>query len=353
MTDTRATVAEALATHPIIDGHNDWAWEVKAQRDYSVEGLDGELGPAFDTDVPRLRAGGVGGQFWSVYVEDRREGAVAVRETLEQIDFVHRLVARYPQHFRLARTASDLGAARADGVIASFLGAEGSHQLDGSLAVLREYARLGVRYLTLTHGRTTVFADSATDDPRHGGLSPLGLELVAELNRLGVLVDLSHVSAATMHDALDATTAPVIFSHSSCRAVTDHPRNVPDDVLARLSGNGGVVMITFVPGFVSEEWGRWHAAGRNGPEPRVTVAHVADHIEHARAVAGLEHIGLGGDFDGTTEFPEGLDGVDGYPRLLAELAGRGWTAAELAALSGGNILRVLRETDAAFTAALG
>lgn len=351
MSDATATVREALGRHPIIDGHNDWAWEVRAQRDYSVEGLDGDLGDGFDTDVPRLRAGGVGGQFWSVYVDDRRAGADHVRETLEQIDFVHRLAARYPQHFTLTRTADDAERAHANGTIASFLGAEGSHQLDGSLAVLRDYARLGVRYLTLTHALTTEFADSATDDPQHGGLSARGRELVRELNRLGMLVDLSHVSAATMRDALDETSAPVIFSHSSCRAVTDHPRNVPDDVLERLAGNGGVIMITFVPQFVSDAYRRWLEGGRVGEMPRVALADVADHVEHARAVAGVRHLGLGGDFDGTPRFPDGLEDTSAYPALLAELARRGWTADELAALSGGNILRVLRATDAAFEAA--
>jgi membrane dipeptidase len=350
MTDVAATVRDALAQHPIIDGHNDWAWEVRAQRDYVVEGLDHDLGDGFDTDVPRLRAGAVGGQFWSVYVEDRRAGAEHVRETLEQIDFVHRLAARYPQHFTLARTAADVEAARATGTIASLLGAEGSHQLDGSLAVLRAYARLGVRYLTLTHWLTTEFADSATDDPQHGGLSARGRELVHELNRLGMLVDLSHVATTTMHDALDEASAPVIFSHSSCRAVTDHVRNVPDDVLERMPQNGGVVMITFVPQFVSNGYRHWLDAGREGAKPRVTIADVADHIEHARAVAGAAHVGLGGDFDGTPDMPEGLESVACYPALLAELAGRGWGADELAGLAGGNVLRVLRATDAAFQA---
>ncbi|GAA4164831.1 dipeptidase [Gryllotalpicola daejeonensis] len=350
MADPQDTVRDALAKHPIIDGHNDWAWEVRDQRDYSVEGLDEPLGDAFDTDVPRLKRGGVGGQFWSVYVEDRRAGAVAVRETLEQIDFVRRLAERHPQHFTLARSAADLERARQVGTVASFLGAEGSHQLDGSLAVLRQYARLGVRYLTLTHWLTTEFADSATDEPQHGGLSDRGRELVRELNRLGMLVDLSHVAPTTMHDALDEASAPVIFSHSSCRAVTDHVRNVPDDVLERMPANGGVVMITFVPQFVSTAYKEWTESGREGEKPRVTVADVADHVEHARDVAGVEHIGVGGDFDGSPEFPEGLEDTGDYPNLLAELARRGWSADDLAALAGGNITRVLKATDAAFEA---
>ena len=350
MTAADAIVRDALAKHPIVDGHNDWAWEVKDKRDYSVEGLDEPLGDAFDTDVPRLAAGGVGGQFWSVYVEDRRVGAEHVRETLEQIDFIHRLAARHPRHFTLARTADDLAGSRERGTVASFLGAEGSHQLGGSLAVLRQYARLGVRYLTLTHWLTTEFADSATDEPQHGGLSDRGYELVRELNRVGMLVDLSHVATTTMHDALDAASAPVIFSHSSCRAVTDHVRNVPDDVLERIPANGGVVMITFVPQFVSTAYKDWLESGREGDKPRVTVADVADHVEHARDIAGVLHLGIGADFDGAPEFPDGLEGVGDYPKLLAELARRGWNADELAALAGGNIARVLRATDAAFEA---
>ncbi|MCL2516327.1 MAG: dipeptidase [Microbacteriaceae bacterium] len=350
MTDAAALVREVLAQHPVIDGHNDWPLEVRLQRDHSVDGLDAELGSRFDTDIPRLRAGGVGGQFWSVYVEDRRAGAEHVRETLEQIDFVERLAARYPETFALARTADDVEAAWRRGAIASLMGAEGSHQLDGSLAVLREYARLGVRYLTLTHWLTTEFADSATDDPQHGGLSDRGRELVRELNRLGMLVDISHVSPATMRDALDETSAPLVFSHSSCRAVTDHVRNAPDDVLARLADNGGVIMLTFVPQFVSTPYLHWLEAGQEGEKPRVTVADVADHVEHARQVAGVDHIGLGGDFDGTPEFPEGIEDVGDYPNLLEELARRGWSADDLGKLASGNILRVLRATDQAFLA---
>jgi membrane dipeptidase len=351
VTNTAAVVRDALARHPIIDGHNDWPWELRERRGGAVDGLGGDLAGDFHTDFPRLAAGGVGAQFWSVYVDDRRAGAEHVRETLEQIDLVRRLSARYPDRLTLARTADDVADARRRGTVASLFGAEGSHQLGGSLAVLRQLARLGVRYLTLTHSLTTEFADSATDDPQHGGLSERGRELVRELNRLGMLVDLSHVAATTMHDALDEASAPVIFSHSSCRAVTDHPRNVPDDVLARLAANGGVIMVTFVPQFVSDEFRLWLDAGRYGPKPRVTIADVADHVEHARDVAGGAHIGLGGDFDGTTELPEGLGGVDAYPALLEELARRGWQADELAALAGGNVLRVLRATDAAFQAA--
>lgn len=349
--DPAETVREALALAPVVDGHNDWAWECYLNRGYSVEGL--ESGLATDTDIARLRAGGVGAQFWSVFVEDTKasadgHGSDAVQQTLEQIDWVHRLVARYPDDFALARTADEVEAARASGRIASLLGAEGAHSLNDSPAVLRMLARLGVRYLTLTHVHNTSWADSGTDVPLHNGLSPRGVSYIAEMNRLGVLVDLSHVSPATMHAALDATTAPVIFSHSSCQALSPHPRNVPDDVLARLEANGGVLMVTFVPQFLSADYAEWFDGPRTTPAPPVTVADVADHVEHARRVAGAAHIGLGGDFDGTDEFPAGLEGVDGYPTLLEELARRGWSAAELAALAGGNVLRVLRATDAAY-----
>jgi len=350
-TAAQATVDAALELAPLIDGHNDWAWECRENRDYTVEGLDGAL--RTDTDIDRLRAGRVGGQFWSVYVEDTLEGADAVQGTLEQIDWVYRLAARYPDAFFIARSAADVEAARASGRIASLLGAEGAHSLNDSPGVLRMLARLGVRYLTLTHVHNTTWADSGTDLPEHGGLSPRGVEYVRELNRLGMLVDLSHVSPATAHAALDVTTSPVIFSHSSCAGVTAHARNVPDDVLVRLAANDGVLMVTFVPQFVSADYADWFAGDQSAPAPRVGLAEVADHVEHARAVAGIRHIGLGGDFDGTDEFPEGLEGVDGYPALLLELARRGWSAAELAALAGANVLRVLRSTDAAFAGGSG
>jgi membrane dipeptidase len=345
-TDAQRTVDAALALAPLIDGHNDWAWECRENRGYSVEGLDGHL--ATDTDIDRLRAGRVGGQFWSVYVEDTLTGADAVQGTLEQIDWVYRLLARYPQTFVIATSAADVEEARSTGRIASLLGAEGAHSLNDSPAVLRMLARLGVRYLTLTHVHNTTWADSGTDTPEHNGLSTRGVDYVRELNRLGMLVDLSHVSPATAHAALDVSYAPVIFSHSSCHAVTAHPRNVPDDVLARLADNDGVLMVTFVPQFVSADYADWFAGDRSTPAPRVTLAQVADHIEHARAAAGIRHIGLGGDFDGTDTFPDQLEGVDGYPALLLELARRGWSAAELAAIAGANVLRVLRATDAAF-----
>jgi len=344
--EAQAAVDAALELAPLIDGHNDWAWECRENRGYSVEGLDAKLDT--DTDIDRLRAGRVAGQFWSVYVEDTLEGPSAVQGTLEQIDWVYRLAARYPDTFAIVTSAAGVEAARADGRIASLLGAEGAHCLNDSPGVLRMLARLGVRYLTLTHVHNTSWADSGTDEPVHGGLTARGVEYIRELNRLGMLVDLSHVSPATAHAALDVSSAPVIFSHSCCHGVTAHPRNVPDDVLARLAGNDGVLMVTFVPQFVSAEYAAWFDGDQGGPAPRVTLAQVADHVEHARAVAGIRHIGLGGDFDGTDEFPEQLEGVDGYPALLVELAGRGWSAADLAALAGANVLRVLRATDVAF-----
>jgi membrane dipeptidase len=339
-------VRQALELAPIVDGHNDWAWECRISRGYSVADLRDQ--PATQTDITRLRAGRVGAQFWSVYVEDRHEGPVAVKETLEQIDWVHRLVEAYPDDFVLARSAADVEAARASGRIASLLGAEGAHSIDDSPAALRMLAALGVRYLTLTHNFNSTWADSTTDEPVHGGLTERGREYIRELNRLGVLVDLSHVAATTMHDALDVATAPVIFSHSSCRALVGHPRNVPDDVLARLADNGGVVMVAFVPPFVDAEYRAWFEGGGQGPAPRVPLTRVADHIEHVRDVAGVRHVGLGSDFDGFMDMPEGLGGVDGYPALLEELARRGWSAADLAGLAGANALRVLRETDDAF-----
>lgn len=340
------TVARALELAPVIDGHNDWPWERRLGHGSSVEGLEGPL-PGH-TDLARLRRGGVGAQLWSVFVEDEDRGNDAVAETLQQIDLVHRMVAAYPDDLVLARSAADVEAARASGRIASLLGAEGAHSVADSPAVLRMLAALGVRYLTLTHNRTSAWADSATDEPAHGGLSERGHAYIRELNRLGVLVDLSHVAPATMHAALDTTTAPVIFSHSSARALNDHPRNVPDDVLARLADNGGVVMITFVPQFLDPGYMVWDRDGRQGPAPRVPLAVLADHVEHARDVAGVRHIGLGGDFDGVDALPEGITGVDGYPVLLEELARRGWSAADLAGLAGANVLRVLRETDDAF-----
>lgn len=367
-----ARARELLAAAPVIDGHNDLAWELRTQAGYDLGRLDiAQPQPSLHTDIPRLRAGGVGGQFWSVFVPSSLPGSAAVTATLEQIDCVHALASRYPGTFAVARSAAEVDRAAGDGLIASLLGAEGGHSIDCSLGVLRMLYALGVRYLTLTHNDNVPWADSATDEPRVGGLSRFGEEVVREMNRLGMLVDLSHVAPATMRDALRVTAAPAIFSHSSARALCDVPRNVPDDVLASLAAGGGVCMITFVPMFVSlrrAEWtrqakqsaaragvdpqdraaataflGRW--AGEH-PPPAVTVADVADHVDHVRAVAGVHHVGIGGDYDGTVSQPDGLDDVSGYPRLIAELLHRGWSGPELAGLARGNILRVLGDAEA-------
>jgi membrane dipeptidase len=356
-----------LSRFPLIDGHNDLPWEIREHygSDLSAADLLGRL-PDTHTDIPRLVEGGVGGQFWSVFVPAALAGDAAVTAVLEQIDLVHRMIARYPARFQLALTAADVEQAFRTGRIASLIGAEGGHSIAGSLGVLRMLFTLGVRYLTLTHNANVGWADSATDAVDTGGLSDFGRSVVAEMNRLGMLVDLSHVSAATMHAALDASTVPVIFSHSSARAVCDNPRNVPDDVLARLAVNGGVCMVTFVPFFVSQACTDWFSELRadvaadggdpanlatvfgrlpswesEHPRPDATIAQVADHIEHIRAVAGLDHVGIGGDFDGTPVTPAGLHDVSRYPALLAELQRRHWSEQDLKALAGGNILRVL------------
>ena len=361
-----------LAAAPVVDGHNDLAWELRERAGYDLDRLDVAMPqPDLQTDIPRLRAGGVGGQFWSVYVPSSLQGDHAVSATLEQVDAVHALVGRYPDAFALATTADEVRRAVAAGRIASLLGAEGGHSIDCSLATLRMLHALGVRYLTLTHNDNVPWADSATDRPRAGGLTRFGVEVVRELNRAGVLVDLSHVAPATMRAALDVTEAPVIFSHSSARALCDVPRNVPDEVLARLPGNGGLCMVTFVPAFVSPGRAAWWeeakahlAAGgvdpddypaarpllaaweKRHPPPRVTVAEVADHVDHVREVAGVDHVGLGGDYDGVPSQPEGLEDVSGYPRLVAELLDRGWSDAEVAKLTWANALRVLDDGEA-------
>jgi membrane dipeptidase len=330
-----------LSTTPLVDGHNDLPWALRklqgADPRMIAAGIDlTESQPRLHTDLARLRAGRVGGQFWSVYVPCELAGHAAVTAVLEQVEIVHALVARYPE-LELATTATAVEGAFAAGRVASLLGAEGGHCIAESLGVLRALYRLGVRYLTLTHNKNTPWADSATDEPSTGGLSDFGREVVTEMNRLGILVDLSHVAPSTMRDALDTTTAPVIFSHSSCRAVHDHPRNVPDDVLERLSGNGGVCMVTFVPSFV---------AGSSG----ATVADVVRHVEHAREVAGIDHIGIGGDYDGVTEVPAGLEDVSRYPVLFQELLDRGWSEADCAKLAGRNVLRALRDAEAVASA---
>ena len=358
-----------LAEHPIVDGHNDLPFELRELVNYDLAAYDiGQRQSRTHTDLVRLAEGGVGAQFWSVYVPSSWAGERAVTATFEQIDVVHRMVERYPDRMALATTADQVRQAWRAGKLASLLGAEGGHSIDCSLAVLRAMFCLGVRYLTLTHNDNVPWADSATDEPVLGGLNDFGREVVAELNRLGMLVDLSHVSPDTMRDALAVSRSPVIFSHSSARAICDNPRNVPDDVLAALAGNGGVCMVTFVPYFVNEAdrlfleqvkvdmLGRgedprdWHqqlaAIARSsaaGQRPLATVAQVADHVEHIREVAGLDHVGLGGDYDGCDALPLGLEDVTGYPRLIAELVERGWSDSELAALAGGNVLRVLAD----------
>ncbi|MCB5179095.1 dipeptidase [Streptomyces antimicrobicus] len=369
-----AQARRLLAEHPVVDGHNDLPWALRKQVRYDLDRLDigADQSAALHTDIPRLRAGGVGAQFWSVYVSADLAGDHAVSATLEQVDAVGQLIDRYPGDLVRALTADDMEAARASGRIASLMGAEGGHSIDNSLATLRALYRLGVRYLTLTHNDNVDWADSATDEPRHGGLTDFGREVVREMNRIGMLVDLSHVAATTMRDALATSAAPVIFSHSSARAICDHPRNVPDDVLAALPANGGIAMATFVPKFILPAAVEWTAAAdanlrahgfhpldttpeamalhrafeAERPRPVATAATVADHLDHMREVAGVDHIGIGGDFDGTAFTPAGLDDVSGYPNLLAELLERGWSRADLAKLTWSNAVRVLRDAEA-------
>ncbi|MEV7509391.1 dipeptidase [Streptomyces sp. NPDC089922] len=363
-----------LAEHPVVDGHNDLPWALRQQVRYDLTQRDiaGDQSAHLHTDIPRLRAGGVGAQFWSVYVRSDYTGDQAVSATLEQIDAVSQLIDRYPGDLVRALTADDMEAARADGRIASLMGAEGGHSINNSLATLRALHHLGVRYMTLTHNDTIDWADSATDEPRHGGLTDFGREVVREMNRIGMLVDLSHVAATTMRDALETSLAPVVFSHSSARAVCDHPRNIPDDVLAMLPANGGVAMATFVPKFILPEAVEWTLAADENlrahgfhhldttpeamalhrefeaarPRPVATAATVADHLDHMREVAGVDHIGIGGDYDGTAFTPSGLDDVAGYPNLVAELLARGWSRADLAKLTWSNAVRALRDAEA-------
>jgi membrane dipeptidase len=361
-----------LREHPLIDGHNDLPWQVRQHTDDGgdLDSYDLTRRTPGHTDLPRLRAGGVGGQFWSVYVP-AEIGSGFARMQLEQLDLARRIIARYPDDLVLCRTADEVERAFAAGRIASLLGMEGGHVLEGSLGALRAFCDLGAGYLTLTHNRNTEWADSATDEPVHGGLTEFGRSVVREMNRIGMLVDLSHVAPTTMVDALDVATAPVIFSHSSARAVCDVARNVPDEVLRRLPENGGVCMVTFVAGFVSADSAAAivpaHAeisrrsVGIADPGalrairdevmaaidvPRPSVADVADHVDHVARVAGAAHVGIGGDFDGSLIWPVGLDDVSCYPLLFAELMGRGWTDADLAALAGGNVLRAMRAAEA-------
>ena len=373
MTTSHAAARDLLRRFPIMDGHNDlpWALRERTGRDLDRVNLAAPV-TGTHTDLPRLASGGVGAQFWSVYVPAELPGDMAVTATLEQIDLVHEMIRRYPAALELALTAADAEWILATGKVASLLGAEGGHSIACSLSVLRALHALGVRYLTLTHNRNVPWADSATDEPAAGGLTAFGREVVSEMQRLGMLVDLSHVSAGTMRDAFDNAEAPVIFSHSSARALCDHPRNVPDDMLARLPDNGGVCMVTFVPAFVSQVCRDWDlgfaaemecrgldhkdissrqqllaewAAGH--PRPAAALSQVADHIDHVREVAGVGHVGLGGDYDGTDQLPEGLQDVSCYPALIAELQRRGWSEADCGQLASGNILRVMREAAAA------
>ena len=358
------------AAVPVLDGHNDLPWALREHCGYDLSRVDLAGGePAVHTDLPRLRAGGVAGQFWSVFVPCSLTGDAAVTATLEQVDFVHRLVDAFPDDLALCRTADRVEDAIREGRIASLTGMEGGHSINSSLGTLRMMHALGVRYMTLTHNENVPWADSATDVPVLGGLSEFGRDVVREMNRVGMFVDLSHVSADVMRDALEVATAPAIFSHSSARGVCDHPRNVPDDVLRTLSGNGGVCMVTFVPPFVSQAWAEWWFASldvvsERGGDPRrfehvdpvlqermplapppPSVAVVADHVDHVREVAGLDHIGIGGDYDGSVVFPAGLEDVSGYPRLFDELRSRGWSEHDLVALGSGNVLRAMHDME--------
>lgn len=336
----------APGSFPVIDGHNDLAWAAREGANYSVEGLDGSNRPAgFHTDLLALKDGGVKAQFWSVFVPVDLQGGDAVLATLEQIDFVNRLVQRYPEDLVLSRSAADVRQSWQQGKIASLLGAEGAHSLGGSLAALRIFAQLGVRYMTLTHNNNNEWADSATDVPLHGGLSEKGESLIAEMNRLGVMVDLSHVASSTMNDALAITRAPVIFSHSSAAALNPHVRNIPDDVLSKLSGNGGVAMVAFVPPFLSADYAEWMSEGKKGTKPKVGLDLVVKHIEHVREVAGIDHVGLGGDYDGFDDFPVGMGDVSSYRPLKDALRARNWSDDDLDKLAGLNTLRVIEDND--------
>lgn len=329
---------------PVIDGHNDLAWACRVLRGYDTAGLDASV-PALHTDLPRLAAGGVAGQFWSVWVDPVLEGADQVVATLEQIDFVHRLIEKYPSQLQFARTADDVRAAMSQGRIASLIGIEGGAQIGGSLAVLRQFAKLGARYMTLTWSRTTEWADSATHTAIHDGLSDFGHEVVHEMNRIGMLVDLAHVAPSTMRHALETSSRPVLVSHSGAWELCHHARNVPDDVLSTIGEQGGVAMAAFVPSFLTEERRVWVETGEVGDPPPVGIAAVADHVEHIREVAGVHAVGLGADYDGTDLMPEGLDDVSRYPALFEELSGRGWSDSDLRKLACDNLLRVLAASD--------
>ena len=381
-----ARVERVLTQTPLIDGHNDLPWEIRERFGSDLNRIDLSANtaavpaaagsPPLMTDIPRLRRGHVGAQFWSVFIPVEMKGPQAVQATLEQIDLVKAMCARYSHDLAMAYTAADIRRLHRAGLVASLAGVEGGHQINDSLPVLRAYYDAGARYMTLTHSTNTAWADSATDSPRHHGLTPFGKEVVREMNRLGMLVDLAHVSEETMRAALAVSAAPVIFSHSSARALVDHPRDVSDEVLRLVGQNGGVVMVNFAPPYVSEPMRRWEAErvaeeARNSsppfgglyigqperaaaalkswdtahPKPPVTLADVADHIEHIRQVAGADHVGLGSDFDGIPETPAGLEGVERFPALLQELARRGWSDADLAKVAGANLLRVMAQAE--------
>ena len=372
-----ARIDRLLTRAPVIDGHNDLAWEIR-KSDQPAERIDLAHDTSgaplrLQTDVPRLRRGHVGAQFWSVWIPADTPGPRAVEMTLEQIDIVRRLVAANPAAFALATDAADVRRIEKSGRIASLIGVEGGHQIDGRLSVLRQYKALGVAYMTLTHGKSLAWADSSTDAPRAGGLDAFGKQVVAEMNRIGMIVDVSHVADTTMRDAIAVSKAPVMASHSGARAITDAPRDIPDDLLRAIATNGGVVMVNFYPAFLSNDWRAWDAArtayarslrvpanvyGQASPsplvawdaahpEPTVGPAQVADHIEHVVKIAGHDHVGLGGDYDGINGTgPVGMKGVDGYPLVFAELARRGWSDTDLARLSSGNILRVMEKVEA-------
>jgi membrane dipeptidase len=376
-TAVSAHIDRILREVPLIDGHNDLPWQYEERVKNHLAQIDlrqdqSKVTPALHTDIARLRQGRLGAQFWSVYIPTTLKGGDAVRAVVEQIDVVHRIDETYPDTFEFARTADDIVRIHRSGRIASLIGIEGGHSIGNSLAVLRQLYLLGARYMTITHSDNNDFADSATADPAHNGLTPFGKLVIGEMNRLGMLVDLSHVAPKTMNDVLDITTAPVIFSHSSARAITDHARNVPDDVLRRLKQNDGVVMVSFVPTFSSEkaraadaakdaETARLKAMYRGQPEkvkagiaewevahpvPNATVQDVADHIDHVVQVAGAEHAGIGSDLDGITSTPQGLDSVAAYPTLFAELIRRGYTDEQLKGIAGLNVLRVMRKVEA-------
>ena len=384
--DFASRIDRVLAETPLIDGHNDLPEQIRDRASGSLAVIDlrsdtsrilsTDRGTPLMTDIPRLRAGRVGAQFWSVWVSPDLKGSEAVQATLEQIDLVKRMASKYSADLQMAYTAADVRKIHRTHKIASLIGIEGGHQINNSLATLRQMYDLGARYMTLTHSRNTEWADSATDAPVHHGLTEFGKDVVREMNRLGMLVDLSHVSPETMKAALAVSEAPVIFSHSSARAIVDHSRNVPDDILRLVAEKGGVVMVNFYPGYVSEARNHWYADRaaekarfnappfdglyigqpnrakaaldgweKNHPKPVVTLQEVADHIDHIRKVAGVDHVGIGADFDGVGDTPRGLEGVDCYPALLAELMRRGWTDADVAKVAGSNVLRVLATAE--------